>query len=163
MDSELLFSAEILQFMRPVDNEDDDKEIESLLLAASETFEPNATASTSSSKPVHIPTSHTVLPQSDPGPVPVPYTGPTLSGAKSRFAQPMTDEEIESARERAVPAKTVTDTKYCIGLFEAWRKHRMETTNTDIPTIADMTTHEMQYWLTCWDNETCEMHWSAWS
>ena len=146
MDSELLFSAEILQFMQPVDNENDDKEIDSLLLATSETFERNATASTSSPKPVHIPTSHAVLPQSDPGPVPVPYTSPTHSGV--RFAQNVTDEEIEHARERAVPAKTVADTKYCIGLFEAWRKHRMETTNSDIPTMTDMTTHEMQYWLT---------------
>jgi len=67
MDSELLFSAELLHFMRSVDNEDDDKEIDSLLLAASETFERNATASTSSPKPA---TSRTVLPQSDPGPVP---------------------------------------------------------------------------------------------
>ena len=137
MDLELYFSAEILQFMQPIDNENDDKEIDSLLLAASDTLEHNTTASTSSPKLIHISTSHMVLPQSDPGPVPVPYTSPTHSGAC--FTQLVTDEEIEHMQERAVP---VADTKQCIGLLEAWRKHRMETTNSDIPTIADMTTHE---------------------
>ena len=93
MDLELYFSAEILQFMQPIDSENDDKEIDSLLLAASETLEQRETL----------------------------------------------DEEIEHMQERAVP---VADTKQCIGLLEAWRKHGMETTNSDIPTIADMTTHE---------------------
>ena len=51
-----------------------------------------------------------------------------------------------SARERAVPAKTVADTKYCVRLFDRWREHRMETT-ADIPTLADMTKHQMQYWM----------------
>ena len=149
MDSESLFGTQVLQFMQSADNEDDDNETNSLLLAASESFERNAAASTSSPKSmaihVHMPTSRVPLPHSDPGPVPVPHTSHTHS---HRFAQPMTDEEIELARQRGVPAKTVADTKYCIGLFETWRKHRMETTNTDIPTITDMTTQQMQYWMT---------------
>ena len=135
---------------------------------------------TSSPKPVHMPTSCMLLTQ--PELVPLPYTSLTHSGAKSHFVQPVTDEEIKCAQEGAVPANTVADTKYCIGLFEAWNKNRMDRANTDIPAITDMTTHEMQYWLTRFVLEvqkksgemyppnslyhisvwTCEMHWSAW-
>ena len=61
--------------------------------------------------------------------------------------KPKTDEEIQFARERAIPVKTVADTKYCIGLFEEWRKHRIDTTAVNIPIIINMTKEQMQYWL----------------
>ena len=70
-------------------------------------------------------------------------------GSTSRFAKPKTDEEIQLAQERAIPVKTVADTKYCIGLFEEWRIYRMYmyTTAVNIPIITDMTKEQMQYWL----------------
>jgi len=150
MDFEWLFGSDILEFMKSVENSDDE-ETDSLLLAASESYERKPTACRPEA--IRTPPHPTLLPYPvDPGPapsnpVPVPHTSPTHSGAKSRFAPPKTDEEIERARERAVPAKTVADTKYCVRLFDTWREHRMETTTADIPTLADMTKHQMQYWM----------------
>ena len=106
MDSKLLFGTQVLQYMQSTDNEDD--EIDCLLLAASESFERNTAASTSSPKPIHMRTSRVPLSHCDPGLVLAPHTSHTHS---CRFAQPLMDEEIELA-------KTVADTKYCIGIFE---------------------------------------------
>ena len=88
---------------------------------------------------------HTCAPMSRPAPA--SGTSPAHTGSTSHFAKPKTYKEIQLARERAIPVTTVADTKYCIGLFEERRKHRMDTTAANIPIITDMTKEEMQYWL----------------
>ena len=89
---------------------------------------------------------HPHVPPQTPGSGSV-RTSPSLltDSSSRRFAIPKTDDEIQRARELAVPAKTVADTKYCNGIFEEWRKYRMK---TNIPAIADMTKKQMQYRLT---------------
>ena len=64
----------------------------------------------------------------------------------ARFAPPKTDSEIVCARQTAIPAKTVQDTKYCISVFEEWRKYRL-TTGADIKELTDMNKPELQYWM----------------
>ena len=49
------------------------------------------------------------------------------------------------ARTEAVPAKTQQDTKYCLGLWNEWRDYRNQTTSA---TITELTTSELQHWLT---------------
>ena len=62
----------------------------------------------------------------------------------TRFAPPKSDDEIQQARERAIPSKTLADTKYCMGILNEWRRCRVDI----IPSIEDMSREQMQYWLT---------------
>ena len=41
-----------------------------------------------------------------------------------RFPSPKTDEEIRAAREAGIPKKTQQDTKFCVNVYEEWRKNR---------------------------------------
>ncbi len=70
----------------------------------------------------------------------LPACTPTATGSSShslptatsrscvRFAPPKTDAEIEVEREKGIPKKTLEDTKYCLKIWEEWRKHRVQTT-----------------------------------
>ena len=138
METEEFCDSVILEFLS--DNSYND-EIDSLLAAASDTYE----HSSSSTLPPPEPTQT----QRNSAPTSPSHVNSTASPATSSscFGKPKTDEEIQLHRQKALPAKTVTDTKYCIGQFEAWRKHRMETALVSIPTITGMTKEEMQYWL----------------
>jgi hypothetical protein len=62
----------------------------------------------------------------------------------THFAPPKSDDEIQQARERAIPSKTLADTKYCMGILNEWRRCRVDI----IPSIEDMSREQMQYWLT---------------
>ena len=64
----------------------------------------------------------------------------------ARFGLPKTDAEIVHARQTAIPAKTMQDTKYCVGVFEEWRKYRI-TTGAHIKELTNMTKAELQHWL----------------
>ena len=61
-----------------------------------------------------------------------------------RFAPLKSDEELQRARERAVPKKTKQDTKFCINIWDEWSKH---ITGTRILPLTEMTNAEMQYRL----------------
>jgi len=59
-----------------------------------------------------------------------------------------TDAEIQLARVQGIPKKTQEDTKYCVGLWDAWRRYRLETTADTIKPIAELNRTELQHWLT---------------
>jgi len=136
MNCEQLFGSEILEFFQQATHNSDgggnidNDEIDRLLAAASESYE-------------------SFTPQPETAPPLTQQPGHNTTPAHSiRFAQPQTDEEIERARQKAVPAKTVADTKYCVRLFNEWRTHRIQTTEATIPTLTQMTKQHLNYWLT---------------
>ena len=52
-------------------------------------------------------------------------------------------------QERKVFQKrTKQDTKYCLNLWEEWRKHREHTTHVDIAPIHLLSLSELAHWLT---------------
>ena len=65
----------------------------------------------------------------------------------SRFAAPLTDEDIAKKRKNAIPEKTKKDTQYCISVWEAWCKHRRENTSCHIPSLTSITLNDLQFWL----------------
>ena len=52
------------------------------------------------------------------------------------------------ARIEGVPTKTQQDTKYCVGIWEEWREYRNRTTEANIGSLTQLTTFELQHWLT---------------
>ena len=80
--------------------------------------------------------------------LPLPSTTqPRPSSTSSRFATPITEEEITEKRKSAIPDKTKKDTQYCISVWEEWREHRRQTTSSTIPPLNSITPSELQYWL----------------
>lgn len=72
----------------------------------------------------------------------------SLSGKSKRcFAPVKTDKEIEDARAGGVPAKTMADTRYCVGLWDAWREYRATKNGDKIQELAELSNEELQYWL----------------
>ena len=69
-------------------------------------------------------------------------SSPCLS---SRFAPPVTQS---AAREAGIPKTTNADTKYCVGVFEEWKRY-CETCGTTIPMLTCMTNKQMSHWMTC--------------
>lgn len=67
---------------------------------------------------------------------------------QSRFGAPKTEEQIELARTESVPKKTRQDTAYCVRLWNAWSKHRCETSEVHIPPLTEMDAHSIQHWMT---------------
>ena len=49
---------------------------------------------------------------------------------KRPFATVRNDKEVEEAKTACTPAKTQQDTKYCLGLWQAWTEYR-ESENGD--------------------------------
>ncbi len=67
--------------------------------------------------------------------------------AASRFATPVTDEEVTEARKMAVPKRTAQDTQYCIRQFESWRDHR-NLHGSIVPSLHDLDPCTLSHWLT---------------
>ena len=67
--------------------------------------------------------------------------------SNSRFAIPMSNEEVIKARQRAVPKRTMYDTQYCIRQWEAWRDHRNRE-GPIVPSLLDMDSQTLSEWLT---------------
>ena len=65
----------------------------------------------------------------------------------SRFATPITDEEVVELRKMAIPKRTMQDTQYCIRQWEAWRDHR-NLSGLVVPSLCDMDTQSLSHWLT---------------
>lgn len=64
--------------------------------------------------------------------------------AKQRqFQEPLTDEQVESAKQDAVPEKTRKDTEYCMRLFNSWCESRIESTGILIPSLTEMNEGEL--------------------
>ena len=63
----------------------------------------------------------------------------------------MSEKEIVLARVQRIPKKTQQDTKYCVGLWEAWEAwsdYRWKTTEASIPAITDLSPTDLQYSMT---------------
>ena len=67
-----------------------------------------------------------------PLPVVVVSTSYSHKPQDTCFAPPKSDNEIQQARERGIPTKTLTDTKCCMCI---WRRCRVDT-DTIIPSIS---------------------------
>lgn len=67
--------------------------------------------------------------------VPEISTEPPPPPPKRHFAVPKTDQEIAKAKEAAIPRKTVTDTNYCVGLWNQWCSHRAIKYGDTIPPL----------------------------
>ena len=57
---------------------------------------------------------------------------------KRIFAKPKTEKEVAQAKLTAIPAKTLTDTNYCFGVWKEWTQHRLATLSESIPPIEQM-------------------------
>ena len=80
--------------------------------------------------------------------LPLPPTmQPRPPSTSSRFATPITEEEISEKRESAIPENTKKDTQYCISVWEEWCEHRRQTTSSTIPSLSSIKSSELQYWL----------------
>ena len=103
------------------------EEVDALLLAASQEYETQPTTSARASK--------TTSP------------APTDTTTTTRFAPPKTNADIERGRIDSVPKKTQQDTKYCCKLWDSWREYRQSIAPENIPLLRDMTTEEINHWL----------------
>ncbi len=74
------------------------------------------------------------------------YTRPKEK--KRMFAAVKTDKEVQLARATGIPQTTLRDTKYCIGLWEAWRKYRESENGDTIQPIGELSRKDLEHWLT---------------
>ena len=66
---------------------------------------------------------------------------------KRIFAPLKSDKEVKNARTEGISPKTASDTKYCLGMWEAWVNYRKKENNNTIGTIESLITTTLQYWL----------------
>ena len=64
--------------------------------------------------------------------------GPSSTATAQIFAPPKTEQEIQQARIGAIPKKTQSDTKYCIGMWDEWRYHRLVNYQDNILEITEI-------------------------
>jgi len=70
---------------------------------------------------------------------------PTKQRPSSRVKS---DKEVEQARASGIPPSTQKDTKYCIGLWNAWVSYRALENGDVIKPIGELSREELDYWLT---------------
>ena len=77
---------------------------------------------------------------------PPPTTAPPTN--KRRFAAPVTSNDVQQAKEAAVPKSTRNDTKWCMKLWDLWSSQRPScSTEAAIPTITALNNDQLQHWL----------------
>lgn len=76
----------------------------------------------------------------------IPDTKPTTIGdaTATRFASPVTDEEINQLKESKKNKNTAKSTKWSFNIFESWRQSRL---GDNIPELRVMDKPTMSYWL----------------
>ena len=126
---EQLLSDKLLEWLQS-DIEDD---IDRLLLAASESYEKSLLSQTQNLSDKQAP--------------PIKQAQPPSNHSRT-FAAPKTEEEIRNARAKGVPSKTVEDTKYCVNLWNEWKRYRQETLGDSIPDLTKLSRSQLQHWLT---------------
>ena len=72
-----------------------------------------------------------------------------VTSAKRAFARPKTQEEIGQAKKSSIPATTMKDTRYCVGVWNEWRNYRMDAFGEDIAALKDL---EVEKLATCLSN-----------
>ena len=128
-----LLSTSLLEYCG-CDTEEDERTIDSFLIAALESYEREY--ANDPAQPIQQPHPQSTL------------TSPTLNSTFRPFAAPVSDEDIVKARVESVPKKTREDTKYCVNLWEEWRNYRLQHTTATIPLLLEMTNGDLQYWMT---------------
>ena len=63
------------------------------------------------------------------------------------FAPVKGDEEVNIARASGISATTASDTKYYLGLWEAWVAHRKKENSDVIGQIENLSRERLQHWL----------------
>ena len=61
---------------------------------------------------------------------------PTTTSVRTCFPAPVNEPEIQRRRIDAVPQKNSTDIKYCVNVWEEWRKYRKQEQNSTIPPLS---------------------------
>ena len=54
---------------------------------------------------------------------------------------------LRHARTEGISPKTASDTKYCLGMWEAWVNYRKKENNNTIGPIESLTMTTLQFWL----------------
>ena len=107
MEMEQLLSDKLLEWL----HSNIEVDIDRLLLAASDSYEK---LPLSQSQELVSETSSTH------------ETSPAPSKPSHTFVAPKTKEEIRNARVKGVPSKTIEDTKYCVNLWNGWKRFRRQ-------------------------------------
>ena len=105
-----------------------------------------------------LPDKHSQVEQSTssavPRPPPMAFVElPTKN--KRIFALLKNDEQVKNARTEGISQKTASDTKYSLGMWEAWVNYRKKENNNTIGPIESLTTTTLQYWLSRFILEVC--------
>ena len=127
---EELLSDELLEWL----HSDIEVDIDRLLLAASDSYE-KSLLSQSQELVSKTSSAH--------------QTSPAPSKPSRTFAAPKTEEEIRNARAKGVPSKTVEDTKYCVNLWNEWKRKPSATPSQTSPSSAEVSCSTGLHAL-CW-------------
>ena len=140
----------------------DDSDVDEEIVESSATAPPSQattiplTSSTLPSTTAYIPLTSSTLSSTTSS---VPLSSSTLSSTifsvprmvsspPVRFAPPKTDEEIAQERQKGIPKRTLQDTKYCVTLWDEWRKSRQHSTGEEVDAIEKLTEEQLDHWLT---------------
>ena len=105
-----------------------DEELDELLLSCSDSFEQQPTKRPKLDESIDCPS----------------------SSSKARiFAAPKTEQEIQQARLGAIPKKTQSDIKHCVGMWDEWRYHRLINFQDNIPGTTELSWPDCLAGL-CW-------------
>lgn len=69
----------------------------------------------------------------------------------TRFAKPVTDQEVHKAQQKAIPENTKKSTNWAVNVWKAWSAHRRSVNSTRCPShlfIMAKNKWELNYWMT---------------
>ena len=67
----------------------------------------------------------------------------TATKKRRIFAAPKTEKEVAEAKQAAVPAKTLADNNYCVGVWREWRDHRLAVYSDNMPPIEQLSPSDL--------------------
>ena len=118
MEPEALFTRDILDIMS---NSEDT--VDSFLLTASDLYE---IATPSTNTPMQVSATPSLGPPAPPS-------------SSTRFAAPVTEQQILRASQAAITKKTKRDTRYCLNTYAAWKHHTEQRSNITIAPLEKIT------------------------
>ena len=144
MELDQLLSSQLFEWV--CETKESERKLDELMAAASDMYERASDSSRSYTLPALIPVQF----DSERSRIPTSSTHSTRrpTPPPSRFASPSSDKVIQWPHEQQVSKNTQRDMKFCMNLWNEWTKHRLLTTSTHIRPLVEMTTEEMQYWMT---------------
>ena len=63
------------------------------------------------------------------------------------FATPVTEADIQHAKQNAVPKSTKRDTEYCTRMWKEWCRSREQSSNCVIPPLCELNKSQLQHWM----------------